>query len=100
MPSYDFHSPRLFVSAPLAPGAIVPLETAQAHYLTHVLRLKAGAPVLVFNGQHGEWHAALTPQRRGAAVHLGNQTRPQTAAGPDLHYLFVPLKAARLAYMG
>ena len=98
MPRYDFRSPRLCVDAPLASGAAVMLEPAQAHYLTHVLRLKPGAGVLVFNGCDGEWTAALEPARRGASLIIGDRTRAQTAPA-DLHYLFAPLKAARLDYM-
>jgi 16S rRNA (uracil1498-N3)-methyltransferase len=98
MPSYDFHSPRLFVEAQLAAGTIVPLESAQAHYLTTVLRLKTGAPVLVFNGQDGEWSATIEAQRRSASLLVGENVRAQTVAA-DLDYQFAPLKAARLDYM-
>jgi 16S rRNA (uracil1498-N3)-methyltransferase len=98
MPDYDFRSPRLYVSAPLAAGAVVPLEAGQAHYLGNVLRLKAGAGVLVFNGRDGEWNAKLEGAKRVAALAVSAQTRPQTVAA-DLHYLFAPLKSARLDYM-
>jgi 16S rRNA (uracil1498-N3)-methyltransferase len=98
MPGYDFRSPRLYVEAPLAAGTVVALESAQAHYLTTVLRLKSGAPVLVFNGRDGEWSAAIEAQRRGASLRIGENVRPQTVAA-DLDYLFAPLKAARLDYM-
>jgi 16S rRNA (uracil1498-N3)-methyltransferase len=98
MPRYDFRSPRLCVSAPLRADAEIALEPGQAHYLLTVLRLKDGDAVLIFNGRDGEWRAALQPQRRGAKLLLGEQTRTQTAAA-DLHYLFAPLKAARLDYM-
>src|SRR5580692_7935488 len=98
MPAYDFRSPRLFVAAPLKAGAAVPLERAQAHYLTTVLRRKTGDGVLVFNGRDGEWSAALAVQKRAATLVVGAKTREQTAAA-DLHYLFAPLKAARLDYM-
>ena len=98
MPGYDFRSPRLYVDAPLGTGAAVTLEPAQAHYLTHVLRLKSGAGVLVFNGRDGEWAATIEPQRRSALLHIGALARAQTAPA-DLHYLFAPLKAARLDYM-
>ena len=37
-------------------------------------------------------------QERGAKLALEHQTRPQED-GPDLHYLFAPLKRARLDYM-
>jgi 16S rRNA (uracil1498-N3)-methyltransferase len=104
MSGYDFKSPRLYVNAPLEPGASVALDHAQAHYLTHVLRLKAGEPVLIFNGRDGEWRACLTDKsladggKRGAALAIAVQTRPQTKPA-DLHYLFAPLKSARLDYM-
>ena len=61
MARYDFRSPRLFVEAPLAEGAAVALERPQANYLVNVLRLKAGADILVFNGRDGEWRAQLAP---------------------------------------
>jgi 16S rRNA (uracil1498-N3)-methyltransferase len=99
MAGYDFKSPRLYVDTSLAPGAGVVLDRAQAHYLTHVLRLKAGHPVLVFNGRDGEWSASLAEgARRAVTVAVVAQTRPQTRP-LDLHYLFAPLKSARLDYM-
>ncbi len=99
MAGYDFKSPRLYVDARLAPGAGVVLDRAQAHYLTHVLRLKAGQPVLVFNGCDGEWSASLAEgAKRAVTLAVAAQTRPQTRP-LDLHYLFAPLKSARLDYM-
>ena len=98
MPAYDFRSPRLFVDAPLGAGANVALERAQAHYLCTVLRLKSGSPVLVFNGRDGEWSASVALQKRTATLVVGARTREQTSPA-DLHYLFAPLKSARLDYM-
>ena len=98
MSGYDFRSPRLFVDAPLEAGRAVALDRAQAHYLSHVLRLKAGDRVLAFNGRDGEWSARLEGAKRTLTLAIGALTRQQTAAG-DLHYLFAPLKAARLDYM-
>jgi 16S rRNA (uracil1498-N3)-methyltransferase len=98
MSRYDFRSPRLYVEAPLEEGAIVPLAPAQQHYLSHVLRLKAGGGVLAFNGRDGEWEASLEASKRAAALRVRTKAREQTAAA-DLHYLFAPLKAARLDYM-
>lgn len=98
MPPYDFRSPRLYVEAPLDQGASVALTQPQTHYLATVLRLSAGSRVLVFNGRDGEWAATLALQRREAALTIDEQTRKQTP-GADLHYLFAPLKAARLDYM-
>jgi len=99
MSPYDFKSPRLYVEAPLAAGGNVELTQAQAHYLTHVLRLKAGEGVLVFNGRDGEWRAGLAAAgKRTAMLAVAAQTRPQTKPA-DLLYLFAPLKSARLDYM-
>lgn len=98
MARYDFRSPRLYVNAPLKEAASVALDRAQAHYLGTVLRLTSGDRVLVFNGSDGEWSASLKAERRAATLVVGAKTRAQTAPA-DLHYLFAPLKAARLDYM-
>jgi 16S rRNA (uracil1498-N3)-methyltransferase len=98
MPAYDFRSPRLFVTAPLAAGAAIVLDRAQGHYLTTVLRRKSGDRVLVFNGRDGEWSAELEGRKRDVALRLGAKVRDQTTP-TDLHYLFAPLKSARLDYM-
>ena len=97
MPRYDFRSPRLYVEGGLAPGAEIAPSKPQAHYLANVLRLKAGDPVLLFNGRDGESRASIAPGKRMVLL-VGEQTRKQTAP-PDLHYLFAPLKHERLDYM-
>jgi len=98
MARYDFRGPRLYVEAMLEADATVTLERAQAHYLGTVLRLRARDQLLVFNGRDGEWSATIAGERRPAALRIGARTRDQTPAA-DLHYLFAPLKAARLDYM-
>jgi 16S rRNA (uracil1498-N3)-methyltransferase len=99
MPRCDSRTPRLHVDAALHEGASVALDSSQAHYLGNVLRLKAGDDVLVFNGRDGEWQATLARTgKRGLALALGKRRRPQPRA-LDLHYLFAPLKHARLDYM-
>jgi 16S rRNA (uracil1498-N3)-methyltransferase len=61
--------------------------------------LRAGDQVRVFNGRDGEWAATLAEvSKRGCQLILAHQTRPQVA-GPDIDYLFAPLKRARLDYM-
>ena len=90
---------RLFVKFPMCAGAQIALSPEQAHYLGNVLRSKPGDHVLVFNGVDGEWCARLESiGRKKAQIALENQTRPQEQ-GPDLHYLFAPIKRARLDYM-
>jgi 16S rRNA (uracil1498-N3)-methyltransferase len=98
MTLFDFRAPRLFVDAPLAAGAKVALERDQSNYLGNVLRLAAGATVLVFNGRDGEWRAAISGRKRPDTLEILNPTRPQDRLA-DLTYVFAPLKHARLDYM-
>ena len=99
MAAYDFTARRLFVASDLADGALVDLDRQAANYLLSVLRLPAGAEILVFNGRDGEWRAALEPTgRKAATLRVVASVRPQTPPS-DLHLLFAPLKHARLDYV-
>ena len=95
----DFSTQRLFIDAPIEPGDAITATAEQANYLLNVLRLGDGADVLVFNGRQGEWRARVSRQgKRGCALAIIEQVRGQTD-GPDIHYLFAPLKRSRLDYM-
>ena len=99
MSRYDFSAQRLFVDADLGAGADVACTPAQANYLRNVLRLKPGDAILVFNGRDGEWRADIAEAgKRATALALKEQVRAQDG-GPDIDYLFAPLKRARLDYM-
>lgn len=95
----DFARYRLCLDHDLAADVRLPLERDQANYLISVLRMKQDDTVLVFNGRDGEWLAAITVEgRKQASLTLLRPTRAQPPA-PDLHYLFAPLKQARLDYI-
>jgi len=95
----DFAAPRLYVDTDLGAGARVACNASQSNYLRNVLRLRSGDAILAFNGRHGEWRAEIdTSSKRDALLVVGAQTRPQEG-GPDVDYLFAPLKRARLDYM-
>jgi 16S rRNA (uracil1498-N3)-methyltransferase len=99
MPRYDFRTPRLYVDHPLAAGVKLVLDGGQVNYLRNVLRLRPGDPVLAFNGQDGEWRAAVADGgKRALGLAIEALSRAQTPA-LDLHYWFAPLKHARLDYM-
>jgi 16S rRNA (uracil1498-N3)-methyltransferase len=99
MPRYDFAAQRLYVDADLAAGAAVACTDQQANYLRNVLRLKGGDAILAFNGRDGEWAAKLIAAgKRATALQVEQQVRVQEG-GPDVEYLFAPLKRARLDYM-
>jgi 16S rRNA (uracil1498-N3)-methyltransferase len=99
MQSCEFRAPRLYLEAPLKAGARIACTPEQANYLLNVLRLRPGEEILAFNGRDGEWRARLIDVgKRRCALEPALQTRAQRQ-GPDIHYLFAPLKHARLDYM-
>ena len=56
-------APRLHVELPLAAGARLELPPAPARH-AQVLRLQPGAPVVLFDGQGGEWLARIVAMAR------------------------------------
>jgi 16S rRNA (uracil1498-N3)-methyltransferase len=99
MPARDFTSQRLFVEAALAAGLEIACTPNQVNYLLNVLRLGADASVHVFNGRDGEWRARLAPQgKRHLNLVIEDMTRAQSG-GPDIAFVFAPLKRARLDYV-
>lgn len=99
MARYAFRMQRLYVRVPLIEGSRIELDKGQANYLLNVLRMGEGGELLLFNGRDGEWLGRVEEaSRKHCIVTLIEQVRPQTPHG-DLHYLFAPLKHARLDYM-
>lgn len=90
---------RLYIDHPLASGQVVPLHTDQAHYLSGVMRLAAGAEIEVFNGREGAWQAEITAAgKRGGELLIHDQTAIQRDP-PDVWLLFAPIKKARTDFI-
>jgi 16S rRNA (uracil1498-N3)-methyltransferase len=91
--------PRLFVREPVGEGAAVTLDAAQANYLGNVLRLGAGAELLVFDGQSGEWLARIADAgKKRMTLQVERRTRePETI--PDLWLAFAPVKRAQTDWL-
>ena len=51
---------RIYIDQPLQVGAKIPLSPDAARHLVTVLRARVGAPLILFNGQGGEYRATLT----------------------------------------
>ena len=90
---------RLYIKHPLAAGQAVPLDPAQAHYLSSVMRQGPGDEIAVFNGQDGEWAAQIVAAgKRGGELRAVAQTAPQRDP-PDLWLIFAPIKKARTDFI-
>ena len=95
----DYSTPRLCLDEDLRLGEVIALTPEAANYLVNVLRLKAGARVLAFNGRDGEFAARLGPlEKKRATMTMQEKLREQETP-PPVDYLFAPLKHARLDYM-
>jgi 16S rRNA (uracil1498-N3)-methyltransferase len=89
---------RLFIDADLSPGAVVAPDPDQARYLTQVMRLKAGDPLLVFNGRDGEWRGAVAEVlKRGAVLRADELARPQTPS-PDVELVLALIRKGPLEF--
>jgi 16S rRNA (uracil1498-N3)-methyltransferase len=83
---------RLFIDAPLTESTQVPLEAAQSHYLSNVMRLQPGDTLRLFNGVTGEWQADVAQiSRKQAVLNVRHQTRTPERE-PDCWLCFALLK--------
>jgi len=90
---------RLFVDAALGEGARVVPDDAQAHYLLHVMRAKAGDHLSLFNGRDGEWLARIAEMsKRSCTLQCEKQTRVQDVS-PDVWLCFAPIKKTPADYV-
>ena len=67
---------RLHHPEPLVSGEEVSLGEDDARYLTRVLRLPVGAPVVLFDGRGGEYEATIAAAGRRQAVLAVGRHRP------------------------
>lgn len=90
---------RLFVTDALGEGQALTLDRDQSHYLINVMRIPAGASILLFNGRDGEWRGEITrADKKAAEILLIDQTRPQHAE-PDVWVCFAPIKKDRTDFI-
>jgi 16S rRNA (uracil1498-N3)-methyltransferase len=96
---HHFRAPRLFVTADLSQAGGIACTANQVNYLRNVLRLQPDDEILLFNGRDGEWRARLSEVARRSIFLTPIERRRPQSDGPDIDYLFAPLKSARLDYM-
>lgn len=99
-PAWPPHSTaRLFVDEPLSEGSEIRIAGGQAHYLLHVMRLKEGAPVKLFDDRTGEYLATVTATgKRDLVLTIEGKLREREAA-PDLWLCQALIKKDRLDWV-
>lgn len=79
-------TPRLYVDLPLATGRELDLPPEAAAHVARVLRLRAGEPVLLFNGDGRDFAATLLAvQRQDVRVLVGDCGEVEAAPVLRLH---------------
>ena len=90
---------RLFVGASLGQGSEVAVNSDQSHYLLHVMRVKEGDRLSVFNGHDGEWAVRIIrATKRTCVLFCEKQIHPQREV-PDVWLLFAPIKKTPADYI-
>ena len=101
----DADNPRFFVpavagSAALAPGAILDLPRTEAHHAAHVLRLREGDGVELFDGRGASADGRIRRMGRGEVEVAVEAARPaETRTPPILHLAFATPKGSRLDWL-
>lgn len=99
-PAWPPHStPRLFVDNSLVAGSELRIEGGQAHYLLHVMRLKSGDPVTLFDDRTGEYLATVAATgKRDLTLQVMARLRDRQL-GPDLWLCQALIKKDRLDWV-
>jgi len=99
-PAWPPASPtRLFVDQPLAEGQALTIDGGQAHYLTNVMRLKAGDAIALFDNRTGEWRAVIEQVAKRAVSLRVEALMREREAVPDLWLLAAPIKKGRIDWV-
>jgi 16S rRNA (uracil1498-N3)-methyltransferase len=73
--------PRVYAPDARADRSIVELSADEVHHLKHVLRLRAGADIAIFDGAGHEWAARLAVTGRSMTAELGRPLAPVAEPG-------------------
>jgi 16S rRNA (uracil1498-N3)-methyltransferase len=75
-------TPRVYVSEPLRPATRATLDERAAGHVVRVLRLRAGAALVLFDGNGGAYDAVLREAHKNAVVAEVGDFRPGEAQAP------------------
>ncbi len=88
---------RLYWPQALSTGQQIEIGDEQAHYVRNVLRLKKAAPVVLFNGQGGEWAAQVVDVgRKKLLIAVGQHYFRDVESPLDIHLGLTLVRAERM----
>ena len=78
--------PRIFVASPLAEGVRVTLPPSPSRHLVQVLRLGAGDPLILFNGDGRDYTGRLlVPAKNAAQARIDHRGEIEPPGGLEIH---------------
>jgi 16S rRNA (uracil1498-N3)-methyltransferase len=92
-------TPRLFADEALDHGRELRIEGGQAHYLLHVMRLKSGDPVKLFDDRSGEYLATVAATGKRDLVLMVEAKLREREAVPNLWLCQALVKKDRLDWI-
>ena len=91
--------PRCHTTHPLTTGEQITLEEAPSHHLRHVLRLRAGDRVILFDNGGDEYSATLTRIfKQGVEAAIGEKLRHEADAALSIHLLLGLSRGERMDF--
>ena len=91
--------PRIYQAVALASDMLIELDETAIRHTLQVLRLKPGAPLVIFNGLGGEYQATLeTVDKKQARVRIGAHSDKQTESSLHIHLALGMSKGDRMDY--
>jgi 16S rRNA (uracil1498-N3)-methyltransferase len=77
--------PRIYQSMTLSQGQEIQLDSQATVHVAKVLRLRQGDPIIVFNGQGGEYHGIIVRlEKRTAFIQLQSFCEPTLESSLDI----------------
>jgi len=88
--------PRVYIPAPLAAGKRLELTRQAARHVITVLRLKPGAPLVIFDGQGNAHQATLEDSTR---VEISQRINDETESPLQIHLLQAISRGERMGHV-
>ncbi len=90
---------RLFVKNTLAGSTSIELTRDAGHYVSNVMRLSVGDPLILFNGRDGEWEGEIRCAKRNSCIVDLRQLLRSQVVEPDVWIAAALIKRTRMEFL-